>query len=382
MRNNAGFGFSLTDQKIFKLANSSDSIDKTTLEGFRAILNENFQVNENELLGVNNILYNQSVISKVKFRNNTYLVPNFILNSDFSLWNNGISFPFNNVSASINISNNWILNPNGCSGSCSRSPMIPQTQTDVPEYPDYFLFLSITNYVSNPTISQRINNISQFNGAKFTLSSYFKSSVNNLIIRPKIRISYGTVNSNPDIYLTGNQWSIGNSFSRFSSTFTFPSDLTTKATAGSYIEIYFEIFEQGVYNIGCSSVQFELGMVATPYKANTFLDSQSLYLVDTTLGAVELKLKPTPSQGDVIGVFDVKGNFNAFKLTINPNGKKITNSLLSVSIIEKYAYIIFMYINDDLGWIIVHNSNPVNVDSGNSTISFVQNLATSLITGI
>ncbi len=382
MPNNAGFGFSLTDQLLFKLANSSDSIDKTTLEGFRSILNENFQVNENELLGILSVLYNQSVISKLKYRNSTYLVPNLILNSDFSAWDSGIVFTFNSLSASINIANNWVLNPGGCTGSCSRQPMIPQNQTDVPEYPDYYLLLAVSNYSSNPSLSQRINNIIPFNGLTYTISGYFKSSVNGLRITPKIRINFGTGNINPEIILSGSDFVLNQNFGRYNSTFNFPTDLATKATAGSFIEVYFEVLEQGIYNISLSSVQFELGSTPTPYKANSFLEAQSLYLVDTTLGSIELKLKPNPSQGDVFGVFDVKGNFQNFKLTLNPNGKKITNSFLSISIIDKYSMIMFMYINDDIGWVITSNSNPVNLDSGGSKVAFIQSICGSIITGI
>ena len=382
MKNNAGFGYTLTEGNLFKLANSSDSIDKTTLEGFRFLINQNFQVAENEILGLEDIINNQSVISKLKYRNSTYLVPNLITNSDFKDWNNGVTFPFTNLSALLNIANSWTLSANGDTGVCSRMPMVPQNQTEVPEYPEYYLSLFIGNYINNPSINQQINNIVQFNGLTYNLSSYLRSSINGVKVIPKIRINYGIGNANPDITLTGSQFTTTKTFLRYSSTFTFPSDLATKATAGSYISIYFEILEQGIYEINFSSVQFELGSSPTPYKANSFLEAQSLYLVDTTLGAVELKINSTPSPGDVFAIFDVKGNFNAFKLTINPNGKKIINSYLSISIIDKYSYVSFMYIDDNIGWIVLDNTNPVNLDSGNSKISQIQNMCMSLITGI
>lgn len=379
--NKAGFNYITTEDKFFKLPTSSDSLEKTTLEGLRYLFNENFKVSEIELNSLKDLISKISQINKVKYRNASALNKNYISNSDFTLWDNGVSFNFDSFNTIINTSNSWLVNTRNSTGSIFRQSFVPQNQIDVPEYPDYYLGINVSNFSDKVYLSQIINDASIFNGKNLVLSSYLRSTENGISIKPIIRIKYGTSSTYNDTIIEGTSASINKIFSRYSSIFTMPIDITSKSSSGSYIEIIYEIQEAGPCEVHFSSIQLEDGLLASQYKSNLEIENQSLYLIDTTLGAFELKLPSNPFQGMIFSIFDIAGKLNLNNLTLNPNGFNITNSSSNLILSDKNVYMSFRYINNSLGWIVTNYKDGVNIDSGFSRIQQVQSLTNSFICG-
>jgi len=381
MTNRAGFNYKNSIKNLFKLANSSDDFNKTTLEGFRYICNENFQVAENEVLKLDDLLNRTSALRKIKYRNSSYLIHNYLANSDFAEWNSGLVFNFDSANIQTSVSDNWSINTNGSTGSCFRSSFIPHNQVEVPEFPDYYLGLYVNNYVGKSSLSQRLANASLFSGKTLTLSGYIRSTENAISIKPKIRIKYGTTNVNLDTFIEGSLITLQTSFSRYSSVFNIPSTVLSKITPGSYIEVILEVQELGIYEVHFSSFQLEEGLIATPYKENINIENQSLYLVDTTLLPISLNLPNNPSSGDIFAVFDVSGTFNLNNLTLKSSGQKIVGKTTDLVLSDDDFYHQFLYLNDNIGWICSVALNPTSVDSGQSRIEQTQSMITSLVLG-
>ena len=382
MNNRAGFAYTQTDNKKFKLANSSDSSNKTTLEGFRYIINENFQVSEIELGGLESILKSFQSLSKIKYRNSSYSSFNFIQNSDFSSWENGTTFPFDSNDSEINTSDFWKVKTSSSTGTCFRAPFIPQNQVEVPESPQYYLGLYCSNFVGKPQISQRINDAQNFNGLTLSLSSYLRATENSISIKYKIKIHYGENSNFEDDFLESPSLLLTKNFNRYFHTVSLPSDILSKIDGQSYIDVIIEPQELGIYEIHASSIQLESSPTPSPYKSNTYLENQSLYLVDTLTSAITLSLDPNPFPGFSLGIYDISSNFSINKLTIDPQGRKLSGSTSLYEISQRGILLHLLYINDSIGWVFSNSRDPSILDSGNSRISQTQNLVNSLIIAI
>lgn len=382
MNNRAGFAYSQTDHKKFKLANSSDALNKTTLEGFRHIVNENFQVSEIELEGLESFLKSYQSLNKVKYRNSSYNSFNYLQNSDFSLWQNGTIFPFDSNQSQMETANDWLVETSTSVGTCFRSSFVPQNQDEVPENPQYFLGLYCSNFVNKPFLSQKILGANSFNGTTLTLSSYLRATENAINLKFKIKIHYGENSNYEDTLLESSNKTLSISFARHHHTFVLPSDIISKISGQSYIEIILEPQELGIFEIHVSSVQLENGILLTPYKSNDSLENQSLYLVDTLLSSITLDLDPNPLPGFNLGIYDVASNFDLNNLILDPQGKNISGSNQPYTISQKNVFFHLLYVNDSVGWIFSNSINPSGLDAGNSRISQTQNLVNSLAISI
>jgi hypothetical protein len=81
------------------------------------------------------------------------------------------------------------------------------------------------------------------------------------------------------------------------------------------------------------------------------------YIVDTTAGAITLILPATPTEGSVIGIKDLNGNFSTNNLTIQRNGNLI-NGLAQNKVISLDGYGgEFIYSGAAQGWVLYSESD-------------------------
>ena len=77
------------------------------------------------------------------------------------------------------------------------------------------------------------------------------------------------------------------------------------------------------------------------------------YPIDTTSAAFTGTLSATPSEGDVVGFFDIKGNLSTNNFTIDPNGGKIMDLSENMTVASDYAAVYLTYDATALSWYIL-----------------------------
>ena len=94
------------------------------------------------------------------------------------------------------------------------------------------------------------------------------------------------------------------------------------------------------------------GLTPTAIKtANGYTASANdLVRCDTTSGAFSIAFPTSPTDGDIIGVVDVTGNFNTANLTINRGGTTTIESDTSLVLDMNSAYVSFVYSSTGTNW--------------------------------
>ena len=94
------------------------------------------------------------------------------------------------------------------------------------------------------------------------------------------------------------------------------------------------------------------GLTPTSIKtANGYTASANdLVRCDTTSGAFSIAFPTSPTDGDIIGVVDVTGNFNTANLTINRGGTTTIESDTSLVLDMNGAYVSFVYSSTGTNW--------------------------------
>jgi|694.fasta_scaffold00052_21 hypothetical protein len=78
--------------------------------------------------------------------------------------------------------------------------------------------------------------------------------------------------------------------------------------------------------------------------------SNDLVRCNTTSGAFSITFPTSPTDGDIIGVVDITGNFNTANLTINRGGTTTIESDTSLILDMNGTYVSFVYSSTDTNW--------------------------------
>ena len=97
-----------------------------------------------------------------------------------------------------------------------------------------------------------------------------------------------------------------------------------------------------------------LGLPGVAITTSSTISSNRIYYVDTTSGAVTLTLPSTPSQGDVVQIVDVRGNFSTNNLTVNPASGRIMRQTATDTMTVSVAGAAFslVYYDSTNGWLL------------------------------
>lgn len=89
-----------------------------------------------------------------------------------------------------------------------------------------------------------------------------------------------------------------------------------------------------------------------PVEANMdiTIESNTVVLVDTTMGGFQITLPPTPDVGDFIYVIDTVGKFGNSDITIVRNGDPIRGVSENLKIKVKNAFVTMFFAGGAVGW--------------------------------
>jgi hypothetical protein len=192
---------------------------------------------------------------------------NHIINGAFDIWQRGTSFT-NPISAS-RCADRWQFGKNGTSvGTLSKEEFTPEELQPVSfgQAKSYLKYantsLGSTTYID---IMQRMENVETLAGQTVTLSFWAKSNV-TMTIQPITIQSFGSGGS------TGTSQALSsvvltNGWTRYSSTFTIPSNLGKTIGLNSWQGIYLRMgLLTDSFEVSFWGVQLEAGSVATPFQ--------------------------------------------------------------------------------------------------------------------
>ena len=94
------------------------------------------------------------------------------------------------------------------------------------------------------------------------------------------------------------------------------------------------------------------GIVYNLISANSTLEVDNGYIVETATNALTLTLPAGPSVGAQVKIIDTDGNASTNNITIGRNGSNIMGVAEDMTISTDNANIILVYINTSKGWVI------------------------------
>jgi hypothetical protein len=97
------------------------------------------------------------------------------------------------------------------------------------------------------------------------------------------------------------------------------------------------------------------GLPGAAISTSSAIGSNRIYYIDTTSGSVTLTLPSTPSQGDVVQMFDVSGTFGTNNLVVSPGAsgkimRQTTADTMTVSVAG--AAFSLVYYDSTNGWLL------------------------------
>ena len=237
---------------------------------------------------------------------------NYIINGNFDIWQRGTS-----VTGGYG-PDRFVYQNSGSTGTFAQGSFTAG-QTDVPNNPKYFANLTITGADDEANIAHRIEDVNTLSGETATISFYAKHTTNAPtsfnITSWQVFGSGGSTAVNTSI-ATGQTTTT--SWQKYTATVTFPSVSGKTIGAGSYLEVLILNPNNETFDIQIAQVQLEKGSVATDfevkpigeelslcqrYYAKSYNQATSPGTASTTVGAINLVISATTSNGDRNTVF-------------------------------------------------------------------------------
>jgi len=82
------------------------------------------------------------------------------------------------------------------------------------------------------------------------------------------------------------------------------------------------------------------------------IESNKIYFIDTSGGAVTVDLPDNPFSGDIIKIFDVTGSFQTNNLTVDPGSHRIMRVVDTMTVATEGASFTLVYSTTAGGWLV------------------------------
>ena len=195
---------------------------------------------------------------------------NYIINGNFDVWQRGTAFTTNNVYTA----DRWkcYANP-GTGNNYSRQTFTPG-QTDVPNFPKYYLrYLGGTTVSGTGEINQYVEDVTRLGGKEVTVSLWAKASSGTPNLGLVIYQAFGSGGSgNNTSYDSSTTWTLSTTWTKYTLTHTISSisGKTIGTGTDTLTAFRFKTPDTASLDIDIAQVQVELGSVATPFEQKSY----------------------------------------------------------------------------------------------------------------